>query len=500
GRLGLLGQVGLDYLTLDRSMATLSGGEARRVRLAASLGSRLVGVCYVLDEPTVGLHPADIAKLTDALIELRDLGNTVLVVEHDDALMRRADYLIDMGPGSGRHGGTVVAADAPDAIERSADSPTGRALRGEFHLESKGREPATKAPVGVRGAKLHNLKGVDLEVFFGQLTGICGPSGSGKSSLVMESFVPALRGQKPKGRWKSEVVGRGDLRVVVVDASPLGRTPSSIPATAVGLMDPLRELFTRTPEAKMRGFTLANFSFNSGKGRCPACEGRGATLVEMQFLADLWLECEECGGQRYRPEVLEARYRGKSIADVLAMSVDEALELLQHQTKLERILQTLADVGLGYLALGQSSTTLSAGEAQRVKLASELMRTEEFVRSVVVLDEPSTGLHASDVHKLVDVLQRLADRGDAVVVIEHHTGLLAACDRLVELGPAGGAAGGRLIADGTPSELARTEGSVTGPWLELDAPAPALRGKKTKAKAARNKGAARRRKTDEVHS
>jgi excinuclease ABC subunit A len=470
GRLGLLAKVGLDYLTLDRSMSTLSGGEARRVRLAASLGSQLVGVCYVLDEPTVGLHPQDIARLTDALLELRDLGNTVLVVEHDESLMRRADWLVDMGPGAGRHGGTVAASAPPAEVEARGDSPTGRALRGEFDSAPRPTRSASSRTIGVRGAKVHNLRGVDLSVGFGQLLGICGPSGSGKSSLVLESLVPALRGEQPQGRWRARVGAAGDERVVVVDASPLGRTPASIPATAVGLMDPLRELYTRTPEARMRGFGIAHFSFNSSRGRCPACEGKGATLVEMQFLADLWLECEECNGSRYRPEVLEARYRGRSIADVLAMSVEEALDLLEHQPRLEKGLRTLCEVGLGYLQLGQSSTTLSTGEAQRVKLAAELLRADRERRSVIVLDEPSTGLHASDVQRLVAVLQRLADAGDAVVVIEHHTDLLAACDRLVELGPGGGAAGGRIIADASPEQLAACPDSPTGPWLAARRP------------------------------
>ncbi|QDU67574.1 excinuclease ABC subunit UvrA [Engelhardtia mirabilis] len=483
-RLELLRKVGLGYLTLDRSMSTLSGGEARRVRLAASLGSRLVGVCYVLDEPTVGLHPRDIERLTDALLELRDLGNTVIVVEHDEEVMRRADYLIDMGPGAGRYGGTVVASGTPDEVAQVADSLTGKGLRGELTLRAARRAPEGRDRVGVVGGKVHNLKQVDLDVAYGQLTGICGPSGSGKSSLVMECLVPSLRGERPEGRWRSTVpAARGARRVVVVDASPLGRTPASIPATAVGLMDPLRELFARTPEARMRGFTIANFSFNSSKGRCPACEGRGATKVEMQFLADLWLECEECRGKRYRPEVLDVRFRGHSIADLLELPASEALELLEHQPRLARVLATLCDVGLGYIALGQSSTTLSAGEAQRVKLAAELLRADDVERSVVVLDEPSTGLHSSDVQKLVDVLHRLADSGHAVVVIEHHTGLLAACDRLVELGPDGGEDGGRLIADGTPDEIIANRDSSTGPWLTASGAEAPVRGRRRKARS-----------------
>jgi excinuclease ABC subunit A len=305
-------------------------------------------------------------------------------------------------------------------------------------------------------------------VRFGELTGVCGPSGSGKSTLVLECFVPAMRGEKPEGRWKRALGAQGGgRRVVLVDAAPIGRTPASIPATAAGLMDPLRELFERTPEARLLGLTAASFSFNSPKGRCPACEGRGAIQVEMQFLADLWLTCEECEGRRYRPEVLAIKYRGRSIADVLDLSISEAREFLAHQPSLARILGTLEEVGLGYLGLGQSSTTLSGGEAQRIKLASELLRAEGSQGSVLVLDEPSTGLHAVDLVPLVAVLQRLAERGDAVVVIEHHTGLLAACDRLVELGPAGGAAGGRLVAQGSVAELARDPNSLTGRFLEV---------------------------------
>jgi excinuclease ABC subunit A len=464
-RLGLLERVGLGYISLDRSMATLSGGEARRVRLAASLGSQLTGVCYVLDEPTVGLHPSDIDRLAGALEELRDLGNTVLVVEHDEELMRRADYLVDIGPGSGRHGGYVVAAGTPAEVAEVQDSPTGRFLRGEIELPRHDRDLGGDR-IGLRGAKLRNLKKVDLTVAYGALTGICGPSGSGKSTLVMDCFVPALKGERPGERW-SESVGLlgGDRRVVVVDASPIGRTPKSIPATACGLMDPLRELYSRTPEARMRGMTPSWFSFNSVKGRCPACEGFGATKVEMQFLADLWLTCEECEGLRYRPESRGVKFRGKSIADVLAMSIDEALEFLASQPALAKPLQVLSEVGLGYLALGQSSTTLSVGEAQRLKLATELQRARNAPASVIVLDEPSTGLHATDLAKLVEVLQRLADRGDAVVVIEHHSEVLMACDELIELGPAGGAAGGRLIAQGTPEELYADPESVTGPYL-----------------------------------
>ena len=503
-RLRLIEQVGLGYLTLDRHTSTLSGGEARRVRLSASLGSQLVGVCYVLDEPTVGLHPRDVDRLTSALIELRDRGNTVIVVEHDTALMKRADWIVDMGPGAGRHGGRVVASGPPTKLERDKTSLTAAALRGDLNLDRTeiaaeegdlevldDAERMRRDEVQLVGARGNNLRGVDLAFRFGELTGVCGPSGSGKSTLVLDTLVPALRGERPAPagegtvrRWKQlRGVPGGGTRTVVVDASPIGRTPASIPATYTGLMEPLRELFARTPDARVRGFNASRFSFNSTQGRCPACDGRGATKVEMQFLADLWLLCEECDGKRYIPEVLEVRFRGHSIADVLALTVDEALELLQHQPKIAEVLRTLADVGLGYMQLGQSSTTLSGGEAQRVKLASELFRAETGARSVVILDEPSTGLAASDLTHLVRVLDRLARKGNAVIVIEHHTGLLSVCDRLVELGPGGGEAGGRCIAAGTPAELVADADSVTGPWLELPgAPQPK---RKTRRKRAR---------------
>ncbi len=464
-RVALLEQVGLGYLTLDRAVGTLSGGEARRVRLASSLGSNLVDVCYVLDEPTVGLHPADIERLTGALLALRDGGNTVIVVEHDETLMRRADHVIDMGPGAGRFGGEVVASAPPAELERHPTSLTAAALRGELVLARDGRERNESAPrVALQGARLHNLKGVALELRFGELTGLCGPSGSGKSTLVLDCLVPALRGEKPAGRWKS-LRGESGARLVLVDASPLGRTPRSVPATAVGLLEPLRELFARTSEARARGFGPSHFSFNSTRGRCPACEGRGSVQIEMQFLADLWLTCEECDGKRYQPEVLSVLYRGRSIADVLSLPVDEVHEFLRDVPEIAATLVTLRAVGLGYLALGQSSTTLSVGEAQRIKLAAELTRAADGTRSLIVLDEPTTGLARSDVAQLHAVLRRLVERGDGVFVIEHHLELLAACDWLVELGPGGGAAGGRVIAQGTPAQLALDPASVTGPWL-----------------------------------
>jgi excinuclease ABC subunit A len=474
-RLVLLERVGLGYLTLARHTATLSGGEARRVRLSASLGSQLVGVCYVLDEPTVGLHPADVSKLTSALLDLRERGNTVIVVEHDPSLMARADWIVDMGPGAGVHGGSVVVSGTPDEVRAHPTSMTGAAMRGDIELArppARAVAEARRETVKISGARTHNLKNVDFEFAFGEITGVCGPSGSGKSTLVLDTLVPALTGEAPAGRWKrlSGAPG-GSLRTVIVDASPIGRTPASIPATYTGVMEPIREVFARAPEAQTRGFDAGRFSFNSPKGRCAACEGRGATKVEMQFLADLWLVCEECDGKRYAPDVLEVRWRGKNIAEVLEMTTDEALEFFVHHPKITLVLETLRDVGLGYLRLGQSSTTLSGGEAQRVKLASELFRAESSARGVVILDEPSTGLSTADVVHLVNVFDRLARQGNAVVVIEHHTGLLATCDRLVELGPEGGEGGGRIVAQGTPRELEKNPDSITGPWLFADAPA-----------------------------
>jgi excinuclease ABC subunit A len=456
-RLGLLERVGLGYLTLDRGTSTLSGGEARRVRLSASLGSQLAGVCYVLDEPTVGLHPADVERLTDALVELVCGGNTVLVVEHDESVMRRADWIVDMGPGAGRLGGRVVASGPPDVIAAHPQSLTGAALRGEIVLlHERKQKDGRGGVIALRGARKNNLQDVDLELRFGELCGVCGPSGSGKSTLVLDCLVPALREEARAGHWRRVELPDHPSRLVVIDASPIGRTPASVPATYTGLMDPLRQLFARTPEARMRGFGPAHFSFNSPQGRCAACEGRGMLQVEMQFLADLWLECEECGGTRYTPEVLEVRYRGRSIADVLALTVAEAFDFVGHEPRALATLETLRDVGLAYLTLGQSSTTLSGGEAQRIKLAAELVTCErrdaETPPAVIVLDEPSTGLAASDV----------------VHLIEHHTGLLAICDRLVELGPGGGEAGGRIVATGTPAELARDPASITGPWIRAE--------------------------------
>ena len=510
-RLGMLQQVGLGYLTLDRSTGTLSGGEARRVRLSAALGSELVGVLYVLDEPTVGLHPEDVERLVGALHRLRDRGNTLLVVEHDAAVMAAADWIVDMGPGAGEYGGQLVASGPPAKVARSKRGSTGKLLRGEIDLAAEvaalelplgacdGEQPP---PVRLLGAQQFNLQGVDLEVHYGRMLGLLGPSGAGKSTLAVECLVPALRGEDPKGRWEKIENTDGNTRAVLVDATPIGRSPHSVPATYAGVLPGLRELFARTPDARRQGFTQSYFSFNSSRGRCPACDGRGSSLVEMQFLADIWLVCEECEGKRYCPEVLEVRWRGMTIAEVLALSVDKAAEIFEHQPPIRAPLVSLQQVGLGYLRLDQASTTLSGGEAQRLKLASELLKAEKGSRSILILDEPSTGLAASDLVHLARALRRLVLLGNGVVLVEHQTDLLLLCDDLVELGPGGGAKGGRVIATGTPREICDNAASVTGPYLRPsishmalsspNQPLPEGTGGRVKKKAGPKKGTARK--------
>ena len=464
GRLAMLDRVGLPYLALSRRTGSLSGGEARRVALASGLGSQLVGVCYVLDEPTVGLHPRDVERLVCSLEELRDRGNSVVLVEHDERVIRRADWVIDLGPGAGEGGGRLVCAGEPSFVEACAKSATGELLRGELRVSSRGVDASgARSAVHLKGARTHNLKGVDVQISWGEMLGVCGPSGSGKSSLIIDTLLPAIAGESSSGRW-SKFTGRG-AKAVLVDAKPIGSSPSSVPATYSGLFDLIRALFSRTTEAAALGFGPAYFSFNSSRGRCPACEGNGATKVELQFLPDLWLVCEECDGTRYRPEVLEIAWRGKSIADVLNMSVDQAKDFFAHQPRLQTILESKADVGLGYLKLGQPANTLSGGEAQRLKLASELSAAKRGLSRVLILDEPTTGLHAKDTMRLMKVLQQLASNGHAVVMIEHDPAALAACDRLIELGPDGGDAGGYLIAQGDAGELQDDPNSVTGPWL-----------------------------------
>ena len=463
-RLGFLRDVGLGYLTLDRRGHSLSGGEAQRIRLASQLGSRLTGTLYVLDEPTIGLHPRDVGRLLDTLEGLRDLGNTVVLVEHDLATIRRADHVVDLGPGAGAAGGRVVAAGSPAAIAATPASLTGAWLTGRHSLPAPTRPRPGGPPIVLRGASGHNLRGIDVAIPTGTLTVVTGVSGSGKSSLVMDTLAPrlarALAGTGPEGLpARGLELPAGLQRAVVVDHSPIGRSPRSCPATSTKLLDPLRQLFASLPAAQTRGLTASDFSFNR-EGACPACEGRGAVLVEMHFLSDVWVPCEECGGARYRERVLDVRWRGKNIAEILAMSVDEARGLLGRQRALARSLQTLSEVGLGYLELGRPATTLSGGEAQRVKLAQELVTRAKG--TVYLLDEPTTGLHAEDVVALLGVLQRLVDRGDTVVLIEHQPELIRAADWVIDLGPEGGAGGGQVVAVGTPAQIAANPASHTG--------------------------------------
>jgi excinuclease ABC subunit A len=459
-RLGFLVDVGLGYLALDRPAETLSGGEAQRIRLASQLGSSLTGVTYVLDEPTVGLHPRDTERLLGTLEGLRDAGNTVLLVEHDPDTIARADHVIDMGPAAGVEGGQVVAVGSPKALARSKESPTGRWLAGIEQMPSREAPRAPRAWLGLRRVEGHNLKGFDVKVPTGVWVAVAGVSGSGKSTLIMDTLAPALQAHLgaevvPASHQGLEL-GEGVDRVVVVDQSPIGRTPRSTPATYTKAMDALRTLYARTTGAMERGWKPGRFSYNSPSGgRCTVCEGRGSILVEMHFLPDVWVECEACGGRRYDRETLAVRWKGKSIADVLSMRCDEAQALFRNHRKLNRILSAMVDVGLGYLTLGQPATTLSGGEAQRVKLASEL--SSRRGHAVYVLDEPTTGLHLSDVRRLVQVLHRLVDQGHTVITIEHHLDMLRQADWVLELGPEGGEAGGRLISEGTPAEVARAD-------------------------------------------
>ncbi|MBX3463509.1 MAG: excinuclease ABC subunit UvrA [Planctomycetes bacterium] len=459
-RLSFLRATGLGYLTLDRSSATLSGGEAQRIRLATQLGNKLVGVLYVLDEPTVGLHPRDTEQLLRTLLELRDLGNTVLAVEHDETLVRAADHVLDLGPGAGARGGRVVAAGPPAAIA-AADTLTGAWLRGELAAPPAARrEPA--GHVALRGVQVHNLRGLDVDVPLGCLTAVTGVSGSGKSSLVMDALVPALRQGSATVRWHDGASRPWQL--VVVDQGPIGSSPASNPATYTGAFTRIRELFAAVPLSRQKGFGPGRFSFHVAAGRCAQCEGKGQLQVEMHFLADVWVTCETCRGRRYNGETLAVEYRGRNIAQVLAMEVDEALQFFGNHRQIVRPLQLLHDVGLGYLQLGQAANTFSGGEAQRIKLCAELA-TQPRAHMVYVLDEPTTGLHADDVRKLLAVLRRLLDRGDSVIVVEHNLDVILAADRVLELGPEAGAAGGRVVAAGTPEQVAAEPASHTGRFL-----------------------------------
>ena len=477
-RLTFLADVGVGYLTLDRAASTLSGGEAQRLRLATQIGSQLVGVLYILDEPSIGLHQRDNGRLIGTLERLRDLGNTVLVVEHDEQMMRSADWLVDMGPGAGEHGGHVVAEGPAKKVERVAGSVTGQFLSGEREISVPERRPLDNGTFVVRGARMHNLKNIDVEFPVGKLVAVTGVSGSGKSTLVNEIVYKALANRlhrmriKPGDHDSVEGIECFD-KVIDIDQSPIGRTPRSNPATYTDLFTPIRELYSLTPEAKVRGYKPGRFSFNVRGGRCETCKGDGQIKIEMHFLPDVYVPCETCHGRRYNRETLEVRFKGKAIADVLEMSVEEALEFFAKIPKIRRKLQTLHDVGLDYVKLGQPATTLSGGEAQRVKLAKELSKIATG-RTLYILDEPTTGLHFADIEKLLEVLQRLVDAGNTVLVIEHNLDVIKQADWLVDLGPEGGDAGGEVIATGTPEQVAEVEESYTGAYLRELLPALAV--------------------------
>jgi excinuclease ABC subunit A len=470
-RLRFLKNVGLDYLTLERSAVTLSGGEAQRIRLATQIGSRLVGVLYILDEPSIGLHQRDNARLLETLRELRDLGNTVLVVEHDEETIRAADQVIDLGPRAGRHGGEVVAAGTLDDVLRHRDSLTARYLRGELRIPipPNRRVPSDDRTLRVIGARHHNLQDLTIDFPLGLFIAVTGVSGSGKSTLVTDILYQALARHfyrakvVPGVHTRIEGLAHVD-KVIDIDQSPIGRTPRSNPATYTGLFTPIRELFTYLPESKMRGYGPGRFSFNVKGGRCEACQGDGLVKVEMHFLPDVYVPCEVCKGRRYNRETLEVRYKGKSIADVLDLSVADALEFFESQPRIRSKLELLNDVGLGYIHLGQSATTLSGGEAQRVKLATELSKRDTG-RTLYILDEPTTGLHFEDVRLLLEVLHRLVDKGNTVVVIEHNLDVVKTADWVIDLGPEGGDRGGRLVAAGSPEAVAKAGPSHTGRFL-----------------------------------
>ncbi len=469
-RLGFLVDVGLDYLSLDRAANTLSGGEAQRIRLATQVGSGLTGVLYVLDEPSIGLHPRDNQRLIATLKKLRDLGNTLIVVEHDEETIRSADWVVDMGPGAGVHGGRVVAEGPPEAIARSRASLTGAYLRGEKTIPvPRERRRGSGRRLVVRGAREHNLKGIDVAIPLGTFVAITGPSGSGKSTLLHEILYARLARELMRAKTipgaHDGIEGIHHLdKVIEIDQSPIGRTPRSNPATYTGVFDEIRALFAKTPEARKRGYNPGRFSFNVKGGRCEACRGDGTVKIEMLFLPDIYVPCEVCKGKRYNKETLEVKLRGKNIADVLDMTVEEALAFFKAVPAITRKLQLMVDVGLGYMKLGQPSPTLSGGEAQRIKLATELGK-KATGRTLYILDEPTTGLHFDDVKKLLDVLHRLVDAGNTVVVIEHNLDVIKTADWVIDLGPEGGDRGGYLVAEGTPEEVAANPKSPTGAFL-----------------------------------
>lgn len=469
-RLRFLVDVGLDYLTLERGTSSLSGGEAQRIRLATQIGAGLMGVLYILDEPSIGLHQRDNERLIATLERLRDLGNTVIVVEHDEDTIRHSDYVIDMGPGAGEHGGFVVASGSPKQIMKAKGSFTADYLSGRrsIPVPAERRRPE-RGSVVLSGATANNLKNVDMEIDIGTFTVVTGVSGSGKSSLVTDTLAPALANRLNRAHQRTGAYGKLSGyqaldKVINIDQSPIGRTPRSNPATYIGLWDDIRALFASTQEAKARGYAPGRFSFNVSGGRCEACKGDGQIKIEMHFLPDVYVPCDVCGGKRYNRETLQVTYRGKNVYDVLDMTVDEALEFFKSIPGLARKLQTLHDVGLGYIRLGQPATTLSGGEAQRVKLASELQKRQTG-RTFYILDEPTTGLHMEDVRQLLEVLQRLVDKGNTMLVIEHNLDVIKSADRIIDLGPEGGFRGGTIVASGTPEEVAKVESSHTGRFL-----------------------------------
>lgn len=470
-RLTFMQDVGLNYLNLLRSAATLSGGEAQRIRLATQIGSGLQGVLYVLDEPSIGLHQRDNERLIKTLMHLRDLGNTVLVVEHDEDTIRTADYLLDIGPGAGLHGGYVVAAGAPDQVAHNPKSVTGQYLLGKKRIATpKKRRPGNGKSIQIKGARENNLRNIDVEIPLGKMVVVSGVSGSGKSSLINDILAKELSAQLMRA---NEVPGRHDDIIgikqldksIVIDQSPIGRTPRSNPATYTGLFTPIRELFASVPEAKLRGYGPGRFSFNVKGGRCENCAGDGIIKIEMHFLPDVYVPCEVCKGKRYNREALEIHYKGKTISDILGMTCEQALDFFQNLPGIARKLQTLVDVGLGYVCLGQSATTLSGGEAQRVKLATELSRRPTG-RTLYILDEPTTGLHMADVEKLLGVLHALVDAGNSMIIIEHNLDVIKNADHVIDMGPEGGTAGGQVVATGTPEQIAKSSQSYTGAFLK----------------------------------
>nr|WP_304429636.1 excinuclease ABC subunit UvrA [uncultured Acetatifactor sp.] len=489
-RVGFLVDVGLEYLSLSRATATLSGGEAQRIRLATQIGSGLVGVCYILDEPSIGLHQRDNDKLLRTLKNLRDLGNTMIVVEHDEDTMLEADYVVDIGPGAGSHGGEVVACGTAEEIMQIPESVTGKYLSGELAIPIPGERRAPTGFLKVLGAKENNLKGVNVEIPLGIMTCVTGVSGSGKSSLVNEILYKRLARDLNRARCipgkHRDIQGLEQLdKVIAIDQSPIGRTPRSNPATYTGVFDQIRDLFASTADAKAKGYTKGRFSFNVKGGRCEACGGDGIIKIEMHFLPDVYVPCEVCGGKRYNRETLDVKYKGKSIFDVLDMTVDEACGFFENVPSIRRKIETLYDVGLSYVKLGQPSTTLSGGEAQRIKLATELSRRSTG-KTIYILDEPTTGLHFADVHKLVDILHRLTEGGNTVVVIEHNLDVIKTADYIIDMGPEGGDRGGTVIATGTPEQVAEEKRSYTGIYIKkmLDK----SKGRKALEKEKRKKG------------